>query len=119
MEIDKQAVDDLWTGDFKKRFEELLVDPIDGPKRWAADGPQLRDNGRFIGTFAEFFANRNKKSRVELEELLIATTIVSTTCEAVAPDIPPLKYCENLRPDFAAATGEFLTRVTALARRRP
>jgi hypothetical protein len=116
MEIDKQAVDELWTRDFKKRFEQLLDDPVEGPRRWATDGPLLRDNGRFIGTFAEFFANRNQKDRVELPELLIATTIVSRTCEAFAPNVQPLKYCENLRPDFVAATEEFLARVSPGAR---
>jgi hypothetical protein len=119
IKIDEQAVNELWSLDFKKQFEELLNDPVEGPKRWATDGALLRDNSRFIGAFAEFFANRQQKDSVGLPELLIATTIVSRTCGAVVPNVRPLKYCENLRRDHLFQVEEFLERVSPLRRPRP
>jgi len=71
-----------------------------GPRRWVADGPKLRDNGRFVGTLAEFFANREQKDHVGFGELFVALLIVQVECSAGAGE---LEYCKNAAVDYDAA----------------
>jgi hypothetical protein len=96
---------------FAPRFKELL-DADNGAQVWATTGPPMRDNGRFIGTWAEFIARGKKRARVEEEDLMTAVQMVSAQCPAVrsqtgAPQ--PLIYCE---PRLAtAAQKAFLKRL--------
>lgn len=94
---------------FDRRFRELL-DADDGPRVWARTGPLMRDNSRFLGTLAEFFANRNGKARVELEDLNAALQLVRDQCLAFRPPrgvSEPMIYCTEV-PLATAAQKAFL-----------
>lgn len=65
------------------RFEELLGDAKEGPRRWTAAGPLMRDNSRFLGAFAEFFANREGKELVGQDDLMLALQLVRAQCQAL------------------------------------
>jgi hypothetical protein len=86
------------------QFKKLL-DGDDGPQVWARTGPLMRDNGRFLGTWAEFIANRKGKARVEEDDVMAAFQIVREQCKALrAPTgVPqPLVYCSEPRLATAA-----------------
>src|SRR5262249_1132475 len=44
-------------------------------------GQAFRDNGRFIGTFAEYFAKSKAEPVVSLNELMASLVIVRATCD--------------------------------------
>ena len=55
--IDPDALETMMSW-VRPQFVEILNHP-DGRKRWADHGQQMRDNGRFIGAFADFFARHS------------------------------------------------------------
>ena len=113
MPIDDAAID---AADrlMRPQFEKLL-DNAKGAQQWAVDGPLMRDNGRFVGTFAEFFANRQSKSSVGAGELMAAIQIVRAQCHAGEQHgkfSPFFAYCVGIPVDNAVV--EFLQVVSPL-----
>ena len=84
---------------FKNRFDELLGGK-GGPNQWAVAGPLMRDNSRFVGTFAEFFANRKQKAFVDRDELMLAVALVKVQCQALQAAgqvLEGLEYCTEVK----------------------
>jgi hypothetical protein len=86
--IDQAALETL-LGWVRPNFERILGHP-DGAKRWAYVGSRMRDNGRYIGAFAEFFAGPGTPT-IGLEELTRAFQVVRADC-TVRAESTPLAY---------------------------
>jgi hypothetical protein len=86
--IDQAALDTL-VGWLRPNFERILGHP-EGAKRWADHGYRMRDNARYIGTFADFFAGPGT-SAIGLEELKRAFQVVRADC-TVRAESKPLAY---------------------------
>lgn len=95
----------------RPQFAEILDHP-DGRKRWADHGQQMRDNGRYIGAFADFFARHTDAARVGTEEIRRAFEMVKADC-TVRGEQTPLNYiyCSRTALDATPAE-EFLRAIT-------
>lgn len=83
---------DMLDGWLRPNFERILGH-VDGAKRWANHGGRMRANARFIGTFADFFAQ--EADTVCTEELKRAFLVVKADCTVRAEDRPVgFEYCE-------------------------
>jgi len=120
MPIQPQALHDILEL-VRPNFERMLDDkPNDPPeekayhqRRWVLDGEVMRDNGRFVGTFAEFFSNRGQQSEVGFRELLVALLIVAAGCPAGKDEF---KYCENAERGHETIHGLISTFVNQLSK---
>ncbi|HEU0079087.1 MAG TPA: hypothetical protein VFQ76_15645, partial [Longimicrobiaceae bacterium] len=61
----------------RPNFERILGH-ADGPRRWSDHGQRMRDNGRYVGTMAEFYGNRDRM--VSTEALNRAFAAVREDC---------------------------------------
>jgi len=100
--IDPQALDTMksWV---RPQFVQILDHP-DGGKRWADHGQQLRDNGRYLGAFANFFARHTDASTVGIEEITRAFEMLKADC-TVRSERTPLAYiyCPPVASDSGPA----------------
>jgi hypothetical protein len=70
---------------------ERILDRLDGKSRWAEVGPRVRETGRHVGAFADFFASHAGAAVVGLEELTQAVTMVRADC-TVRAERTPMAY---------------------------
>jgi hypothetical protein len=107
--IDEAALETMFSW-MRSEFERIL-DRVDGKKRWADLGPRLRETGRFLGGFADFFASHTDAAAVGLEQLTQAITLVRADCTVRAERIPvAFEFCPKVPVDVRA-TQEFLRNV--------
>lgn len=74
----------------RPQFVEIL-DHRDGEKRWADHGQQMRDNGRHVGAFADFFAKHGDATVVGINDISRAFEMVKADC-TVRAERTPLSY---------------------------
>jgi hypothetical protein len=104
--IDPLALDTL-LGWVRPDFERIL-DRGDGKTRWAQLGPRVRETGRHLGAFADFFASHAESAVVGLEEIKQAVTMVRADCTVRAERTPvAYEFCPRVPVDIRAAQ-EFL-----------
>jgi hypothetical protein len=84
--IDQRALDTI-IGWVRSDFERILDRP-DGKSRWAEVGPRVRETGRYVGTFSDFFAGHLGSATVGLEELTHAVTMARADCTVRAERTP-------------------------------
>jgi hypothetical protein len=95
----EQAGIGLLTEWLRPNFERILAHP-EGGKRWADHGQRMRDNARYIGTFADFFANHASAETVGVEELKRAFQVVRADCTVRAERTPlAYEYCREVPLD--------------------
>jgi hypothetical protein len=98
----------------RPQFVQILDHP-DGGKRWAAHGPQLRDNGRYLGTFADFFARHTEAATVGIDEITRAFEMLKADCTVRAEHRPlAFIYCPPVAGNSRSAE-EFLRAVAPAA----
>jgi hypothetical protein len=97
--IEESALDAL-IDRLRPNFHRIL-DCTEGRKRWASHGQRMRNNGRYIGAFANFFADHVFATVVGPKELNRAFEIVRLHC-AVRADSGPLA-CDDPPVDASAA----------------
>lgn len=96
--IDESAIATL-RGWLRPNFERILGHP-EGGHRWADHGQRMRDNGRHLGGFADFFGSHNGRERVGIEELTRAYHLVRADCTVRAERTPfAWEYCRETPPD--------------------
>jgi hypothetical protein len=114
-----QASLETMLGWVRPDFERIL-DRTDGKTRWADLGPRVRETGRHLGAFADFFASHVEAPVVGLEELTSAVKMVRADCTVRAERTPVAwEFCPKVPVDVRAAQ-EFLRSVApepALVRR--
>lgn len=94
----------------RPQFVEVL-DHADGRKRWADHGQQMRDNGRYIGAFADFFAKHTDASVVGIDEIRRAFEMVKADCDVRSERTAlAYSYCPNT-PVNSKPAEEFLRAV--------
>jgi hypothetical protein len=91
----------------RPNFERILAHP-DGGRRWADHGHRMRDNARFLGSFADFFASHAGRESIGVEELTRAFQVIRADC-TVRAEVTPVayEYCTNV-PVSADRAEEFL-----------
>ncbi len=111
--IDPQALDTMMSW-VRPQFVQIL-DHHDGGKRWADHGQRMRDNGRYLGTFADFFARHTDASAVGVDEISRAFEMLKAEC-TVRSERTPLAwvYCPPVAGDSRPAE-EFLRAVSPAA----
>jgi hypothetical protein len=108
--IDQAALDTM-LGWVRPDFERIL-DRVDGKKRWAELGPRVRETGRHLGAFADFFASHAGAPSIGIEELTHAVEMVRADCTVRAERTPVAwEFCPRVPVDIRAAQ-EFLRTVT-------
>jgi len=108
--IDAAALDTMMSW-VRPQFQRILDHP-DGAKRWADHGHVMRDNGRHIGAFAEFFAKHVDASSVGIDEIARAFEIAKADCTVRAERTPmAYEYCPQAPVDSRPAE-EFLRAVS-------
>jgi hypothetical protein len=80
--VDAEAVAQL-VESLRAAFEGILDNP-DGRVRWAEHGYLMRNNGRHIGSLADFLANAANVDNVNRTHLLSAFDLVRTACRVGA-----------------------------------
>jgi hypothetical protein len=104
--VDQPALDTI-LGWVRPDFERIL-DRADGKKRWADVGPRVRETGRHLGAFADFFASHADSSIIGIQELIQAVKMVRADCTVRAERTPVAwEFCPRVPVDFRAAQ-EFL-----------
>jgi hypothetical protein len=104
--IDESALETM-LGWVRPNFERIL-DRLDGRKRWAEVGPRVRENGRHLGAFADFFASHLGAPVVGIEELTHAITMTRADCTVRAERTPVAwEFCPPAPVNLRAAQ-EFL-----------
>ncbi|MFN2447570.1 MAG: hypothetical protein ABR606_18535 [Vicinamibacterales bacterium] len=87
----------------RPNFERILDCP-EGRNRWADFGQRMRDNGRYLGTFADFFASHAETTIVGLDELKRAFTLVRADCTVRTERTPVAwEFCPNTPLDASPA----------------
>ena len=98
----------------RPNFERILGH-VDGAKRWADHGQRMRDNGRHMGAFADFFANHNGATEIGLAEITRAFQVIRADCTVRSERVPmAFEYCNGAPSDDAEPAEQFL-RAMALA----
>lgn len=90
--VDQPALDTMlsWV---RPDFERIL-DRLDGRKRWADLGPRVRETGRHLGAFADFFASHSSSPVVGIEELTHAMAMMRADCTVRAERTPvAFEFC--------------------------
>jgi hypothetical protein len=104
--VDQPALDTV-AGWVRPDFERIL-DRADGKKRWAELGPRVRETGRHLGAFADFFASHADSPTVGIDELTHAVTMARADCTVRAERTPVAwEFCPRVPVDIRAAQ-EFL-----------
>jgi hypothetical protein len=67
----------------RPNFEEILDRP-EGKAHWTDHGPHMRDNGRYLGTLADFFGYQSAVATVGADELMRAFALVRQACRVGA-----------------------------------
>jgi len=99
----EQAGIELVAGWLRPNFERILAHP-DGGKRWADHGQRMRDNARYLGAFADFFASHTSADAVGAEELKRAFQVVRADCTVRAERTPlAYEYCREVPVDASDA----------------
>jgi hypothetical protein len=104
--IDQPALDTMlsWV---RPDFERIL-DRLDGKKRWAELGPRVRETGRHLGAFADFFAGHFGAAVVGIEELTHAAAMMRADCTVRGERTPvAFEFCPHL-PISVRPEQEFL-----------
>jgi hypothetical protein len=92
----------------RPNFERILGHP-DGAKRWADHGQRMRDNGRHLGAFADFFANHNGATEIGIAEIKRAFQVIRADCTVRAERRPVAwEYCNDVEPEETQPAEEFL-----------
>lgn len=90
--IDAAALDTMMSW-VRPQFVQILDHP-DGGRRWADHGQQMRDNGRHIGGFADFFARHSNAATVGIDDITRAFEMVKADCTVRAERTPlAYEYC--------------------------
>lgn len=108
--IDAQALETMlsWV---RPQFVQIL-DNADGGKRWADHGQQMRDNGRYLGTFADFFARHTESQTVGIDEITRAFEMLKADCTVRGERTAfNYHYCSRTNLDVTSAE-EFLRAVS-------
>jgi len=85
-----------------------MLDRIDGPQRWAEAGARVREVGRHLGAFADFFASREEATTVSYDALVSAVTLARADCTVRAERTPlAMEFCPSAPVNVRAAQ-EFL-----------
>ena len=104
--IDAVALDTV-IGWVRPDFERIL-DRLDGKNRWADVGPRVREIGRHVGGFADFFASHAGSASVGVEEMTQAVTLARADCTVRAEKTPVAwEFCPET-PVNARAAEAFL-----------
>ena len=106
--IDESALATLvdW---LRPNFERILGHP-EGGKRWADHGQRMRDNGRHLGAFADFFGK--DREAIGLDELTRAFEIVQADCTVRAErTVVAWEYCRGVRGEDVRSTEPAAVRV--------
>jgi hypothetical protein len=99
----EQAGIELLTEWLRPNFERILGHP-EGGRRWADHGQRMRDNARYLGGFADFFASHTSADRVGVEELKRAFAVVRADCTVRAERTPlAYEYCREVPVDASDA----------------
>jgi len=95
--IDEAALNVL-AGWVRPNFEQILAH-AEGGRRWADHGQRMRDNGRHLGAFADFFGSHAGVDRIGLEELTRAFQVIRAECTVRAESTPlAYEYCRPPEP---------------------
>jgi hypothetical protein len=81
--IDEAALDTLLDS-LRPNFRQILDRP-EGRAHWTDHGQHMRDNGRYVGALADFFAYQADVAVVETGQLMQAFTMVEAACRVGAP----------------------------------
>lgn len=104
--IDPDALETMMSW-VRPQFVQILDHP-DGGKRWADHGQQMRDNGRYIGAFADFFAKHTDAPVVGIDEITRAFEMAKADCTVRAERTPfAWEYCPHA-PVNSKPAEEFL-----------
>jgi hypothetical protein len=104
--VDQPALDTMFSW-VRPDFQRIL-DRLDGKKRWAELGPRVRETGRYLGAFADFFASHNSAPVVGIEELTHAMAMMRADCTVRAERTPVAwEFCPHAPVNVRAAQ-EFL-----------
>lgn len=106
--VDQSSLDTMlsWV---RPDFERIL-DRADGKKRWAELGPRVRETGRHLGAFADFFASHVGAQEITLEELRHAMTMVRADCTVRSERTPVAwEFCPHAPVNIHAAREYLLT----------
>ena len=107
--IDQASLDTM-LGWVRPDFERIL-DRLDGRKRWAELGPRVRETGRHLGAFADFFASHVGARTIGIEQLTEAVKMVRADCTVRAERTPvAFEFCPKVPVNIRAAQ-EFLRSV--------
>jgi hypothetical protein len=105
-EVDQPALDTML--DWVRPDFERILDRLDGKKRWAEVGPRVRETGRHLGAFADFFASHSGAPVVGMEELTQAMAMMRADCTVRAERTPVAwEFCPHAPVNVRAAQ-EFL-----------
>jgi len=82
--IDEAALETLvdW---LRPNFRQILDRP-EGQAHWTDHGPQMRNNGRYVGALADFFGYQADVAIVGASQLMQAFTMVEAACRVGAPE---------------------------------
>lgn len=87
----------------RPQFVQIL-DHHDGGKRWADHGHQMRENGRYLGTLANFFARHTDAATVGIDEITRAFEMMKADCTVRSESKPmAMIYCPPAPVDSAKA----------------
>jgi hypothetical protein len=87
---------------------ERVLDRLDGKMRWADVGPRVREIGRHVGGFCDFFASHADSPTVGIDELTQAVTMARADCTVRAERTPlAFEFCPSAPVNVRAAQ-EFL-----------
>ena len=101
-EIEERALDTMFSW-VRPEFERIL-DRVDGKKRWAEVGPRVREAGRYLGSFADFFASHSGAAAVGLDQLTQAMAMMRADCTVRAERTPvAFEFCPRVPVDVRAA----------------
>ena len=104
--VDQPALETM-LGWVRPDFERIL-DRLDGRRRWAEVGPRVRETGRHLGAFADFFASHSDAPVVGIEELTHAMAMMRADCTVRAERTPVAwEFCPRAQVNIRAAQ-EFL-----------
>jgi len=76
--VDPDALDTL-VDSLRPSFEDILDGP-EGAMRWTDHGQRMRENARYLGALADFFALQADASIVGTAELMQAFSMVERAC---------------------------------------
>ena len=92
-EADLEAFVELFAADF-----DHMLSHEQGEARWRKDGPRVKELGRYLGTFADFFASSATPKRpVRTPDLKEALAIIKPRCTLPEPEGQQRReYCKSV-----------------------